>query len=286
MNTQMYNHPATQQNIETLRGRGAHFVGPGAGHLACGEIGPGRLIDTNVILEAAAAILAGDHSLVGKRVLITSGPTREPVDPVRYIGNRSSGKMGRALAIEALHRGAEVTVVTGPTHVALPDAAEVVRVETAEEMLEAVRARFEECDVFIAAAAVADYRPEKSSPEKHKRQGDALELRLVPNPDIAAEMGLRRKAGQVLAGFAAETDNLLEHAQEKLRRKSLDFLLANAVGGEENAIGANASRAWLLDDAGAVAELGLISKELIAHTLFARVAERLAKLERTQALQR
>lgn len=286
MNMHMYAHPATHQNLEILRGRGCRFVGPAAGNLACGDVGPGRLAEPAEIMRAAADILAGSHGafsleagaqdLAGRRILITSGPTREPLDPVRYIGNRSSGKMGRALALDALRRGAEVTVVTGPVQVALPEGAEVVRVETAQEMLEAVRARFEACDVFIAAAAVADYRPEMTQRQKHKRDGAPLELRLLPNPDIAAEMGLRRRPGQVLAGFAAETEHLLEHAREKLLKKGLDLLLANAVGGEEDAIGADDSRAWLLDADGGIKDLGLVPKLAIAHAMLDAVAQRLA----------
>jgi len=246
MNMHMYAHPATQANIQTLRERGAHFVGPEAGNLACGDVGPGRLIDTPAILAAAAHLLAPHGELSGKRVLITSGPTREAIDPVRYLSNRSSGKMGHALAAEALRRGAAVTVVSGPVEACPPAGAEVLAVESAEEMRAGVAERFPGADIFIAAAAVADYRAESPADEKHKRNGEPFHLRLTPNPDILAEMAARKRADQIVVGFAAETHRLLEHAAEKLERKHLDLLVANEVGGMNSAIGADASEVYLL----------------------------------------
>ncbi len=246
MNMKMYEHPATQANIAQLKTRGAHFVGPGVGPLACGDVGPGRLIETAAILEAADVLLSENKTLAGKRVLITSGPTHEPIDPVRFIGNRSSGKMGRALALEALRRGAEVTVVSGPAPTPLPHAAETVHVQTAQEMFEAVEERFAEADIFIAAAAVADYRVETAADEKHKRNGEALALTLVPNPDIAAYTGREKRAGQITVGFAAETHELMAHAARKLEAKNLDLIVANQVGGPDCAFGADTVAAALL----------------------------------------
>ncbi|MBI3117449.1 MAG: bifunctional phosphopantothenoylcysteine decarboxylase/phosphopantothenate--cysteine ligase CoaBC [Candidatus Hydrogenedentes bacterium] len=277
MNMQMYAHSATQANVAVLRERGCHFVGPESGRLACGDFGPGRLIETGSILEAAAALISTDRSLAGKQVLITSGPTREPIDPVRYVGNRSSGKMGRALAQEALRRGASVTVVSGPASAPLPAGATVVKVETAEEMLEAVRETFAACDVFIAAAAVADYRPEQVYIEKHKRDVRGMDVHLVPNPDIAAEMGLRKTPGQVLVGFAAETEHLLEQARQKLEKKGLDLIVANSVAPADTAIGAEDAQAALLDAQGHVEDIGRVSKETLARRLFDRIAQALPK---------
>jgi phosphopantothenoylcysteine decarboxylase/phosphopantothenate--cysteine ligase len=273
MNTQMYLHPATQENIDILRARGCRFVGPGEGKLACGEVGEGRLIEIPAILEAASAALSPKKELTGKRVLITSGATYEPIDPVRFIGNRSSGKMGRAIALEALRRGAEVTVVSGPATVELPFAAEVIRVRTAEEMLQAVRARMDDADLFIAAAAVGDYRVEHPAGEKHKRNGDALTLTLTPNPDIAAYVGAKKRPGQITVGFAAETNNLVEYAAEKLKKKNLDLIVANQVGGPECAFGADAARAWLLTPDAPPTPLELLDKSDLAEQLFDAIAK-------------
>lgn len=273
MNTQMYLHPATQANIEILKHRGVCFVGPGAGQLACGEVGAGRLIDTLPILEAASIRISGDHSLAGRRVLITSGANHEPIDPVRFIGNRSSGKMGYAIALEALRRGAKVTVVTGPAEVAPPFGAEVVGVQTAREMLAAVEARYDEADIFIAAAAVADYRVDMPRTEKHKRSGDVQSVTLVPNPDIAAEMGRRKRKGQINIGFAAETNDFVAHAQEKLTRKNLDLIVANQVGVVNSGFGTDTNRAWLLKPNQEPEDLSLLSKDDLAARIFDAVAQ-------------
>lgn len=277
MNTNMYDHPATQENIETLRRRGCHFVGPGAGRLACGTVGPGRLIDPAAILEAAELLLTGTGDLAGRRVLITSGATREPLDPVRFLTNRSSGKMGRALALEALRRGAAVTVVTGAAEVDPPCAAEVVRVETALDMAAAVARCAAESDVFIAAAAVADYRVDAPAARKHKR-GQGLTLQLVENPDILAQVAADKRAGQVVVGFAAETDDVQRNAQAKLKRKKLDLLLANEVGGPDCAFGSDSARAWLFSPDAPAEDLSLLPKDEIAERLFDRIAARLERL--------
>jgi len=228
MNTSMYEHPATQENLQALRSRGAHIVEPEVGELASGAVGRGRLAAPEVIAAAVvAAVTAGD--LQGVRVLVTAGPTREPLDPVRFISNRSSGKMGYALAAAAAGRGAQVTLVSGPTSLPDPEGCVVVRVNTAEEMRQAVSQRFEECDVLIAAAAVADYTPAQVQPGKLKRSKGAITVELSPTPDIAAECSQRKQPGQILVGFAAETDDLLVNAQQKLTAKHLDMIVANDV---------------------------------------------------------
>lgn len=272
MNTMMYQHPATQDNIALLKTRGCRFVGPGTGALACGEFGPGRLIETPAILEVARIALRNDHSLAGKQVLITSGANHEPIDPVRFIGNRSSGKMGHALALEALMRGAEVTVVTGPCEVPPPQGARILEAPTAVAMLEAVEAFLPRTDIFIAAAAVADFRVERPTAEKHKRGEGGLHLDLVPNPDIAAHVGHTRKAGQVAVGFAAETGDFLAHAAEKLEKKRLDLIVANDVKSPDSGFGSDTTRAWILTPGQETEVLPLVTKAELAQRLFDRIA--------------
>ena len=227
MNVNMWNHPATQQNLETLRRRGVRIVEPGSGYLACGMVGAGRLAENETIVAAVLETLHRSQELSGETLLITAGPTREPIDPVRYLSNRSSGKMGYALAEAALRRGAKVVLVSGPTALKAPTGIEVVAVETAAEMHRAVMARAAEATVIIKAAAVSDYRPKAAAAQKMKKQA-ALSLELEPTADIAADLGAR-KQGQWLIGFAAETENVLENARKKLLGKSLDAIVANDV---------------------------------------------------------
>lgn len=271
MNTNMFEHPATQQNMATLKQRGNHFVGPGDGKLACGTVGLGRLIEIEAILDAALPLVNPRADFAGKRVLITSGSTREPIDPVRFIGNRSSGAMGRALAVEAIARGAEVTVVTGPAEVKLPTNAAVVQVETAEQMAAAVGAHIDAADVFIAAAAVADYRPAHPLQQKHKRDVPMGPVALSENPDILLNASTHRKNGQIVVGFAAETGDLVEHATEKLRRKQLDLIVANLVGSGDVGFGSPESMAVILAP-GETAQPERMSKDAVAHALFNRIA--------------
>jgi len=227
MNVNMWQNAATQANMETLKQRGVRVVDPGSGYLACGMMGPGRLASNEAIVAATLEALGAGKDLAGETVLITAGPTREQIDPVRYISNRSSGKMGYALADAALRRGAKVILVTGPTALTPPSGAEVVPVETAAEMRHNVLARMGEATIVIKAAAVADYRPKSPAPQKMKGK-QAFALELEPTADIAAEVGAR-KDGQVLVGFAAETENVLENARKKLASKSLDAIVANDV---------------------------------------------------------
>ena len=243
MNVNMWEHPATQANLEILRRRGVTIVEPDSGYLACGVIGAGRLADPEQIVAATLERLGVAQDLAGETVLITAGPTHEPIDPVRYLGNRSSGKMGYALAEAALRRGAKVILVSGPTALQPPSAAETVFVETAQQMRTAVLDRWEQASIIIMAAAVADYHVKDFSSEKIKRTG-ALELQLEPNPDILADLGsLRHASGKrspVLIGFAAETENLLENARGKVTKKRVDAIVANDVSRAD--IGFNADR--------------------------------------------
>lgn len=227
MNVNMWEHPATQANLKKLRERGVRVVEPEAGYLACGMLGPGRLAANETIVAATLEALGAAQDLAGETVLITAGPTREPVDPVRYLGNRSSGKMGYALAEAALRRGARVILVSGPTHLQPPGAAETVPVETAAQMREAVLARFLEASVVIKAAAVADYRPKEAAGRKIKRR-EKLVLELEPTADILAELGAK-KTTQVLVGFAAETEDALANAKKKLEAKAADAIVVNDV---------------------------------------------------------
>jgi phosphopantothenoylcysteine decarboxylase / phosphopantothenate---cysteine ligase len=230
MNVNMWNHPATQANLELLRRRGVRIVEPGDGYLACGMTGPGRLAENNLIVAAAMEALGASQELAGETVLITAGPTREKIDPVRYLTNRSSGRMGYALAESALRRGARVLLVSGPTDLTPPGGAEVTRVESAEQMRQAALKLLPEATVVIKTAAVADYRPKSAADHKIKRKG-AMSLELEPTTDILAEL-VRNKGSQIVIGFAAETENVLENARKKLVSKSLDAIVVNDVSRE------------------------------------------------------
>ena len=228
MNTEMYLSAATQTNLKTLADRGFHLMTPESGPLACGTAGIGRLPESSAIVERIAAHFAAGKSLQGVRLLVTAGGTREAIDPVRYIGNRSSGKMGYAISAVAAERGAEVILVSGPVSLAAPTGVTRVSVESALEMRDAVLAAFSTVDIVIKAAAVADYRPDVVAEQKIKKQSSNMTVNLIKNPDILAELG-SSKSSQFLVGFAAETQDLAKNATEKLRRKNLDMLVANDV---------------------------------------------------------
>jgi len=228
MNVNMWNHPATQENLTRLRARGVRVVEPDEGYLACGMTGPGRLASLDAILQAVREVLGLRHDLDGETVLVTAGPTFEDIDPVRYIGNRSSGRMGYALADAAARRGAKVILVSGPTHLDAPDGVERVDVRSAEEMRRAVLDRAPKCSVVIKAAAVADFRPAAPQSKKIRRGKEPLKLELEPTADILAEL-VKMKNGLVLVGFAAETGSVAEKARAKLREKGVDILVANDV---------------------------------------------------------
>jgi phosphopantothenoylcysteine decarboxylase/phosphopantothenate--cysteine ligase len=280
METRMWEHPATRGHLASLRARGAVVVGPLAGRLASGEQGMGRMAEPAEVVDACAALLAAGAAppaLAGRRLLLTSGGTREPVDPVRYVGNRSSGRMGNALAAEALALGASVTLVTTLAPPAAHPRLEVVEVATAGEMLDAVRERLATTDVLVMAAAVADYRPAEPSSRKLKKGDGTLRLELVPTADILCSVRDRaRELGVMLVGFAAETDDLLDNARSKLERKGLELIVANDVavgmGGEENAV-------TVLDREGVVAEVTRAPKPEVARRVLEIIALRLAARE-------
>jgi len=230
MNVNMWNHPATQANLQVLRERGVRVIEPGTGELACGMVGPGRMAEPEAIAEVVLNVLGRRHDLAGETVLVTAGGTREAIDPVRFVGNRSSGKMGYALAEAAQARGAKVILISGPSPLYPPSHVEVVKVTTAEDMRDAVLSRMVEASMVIKAAAVADYRPVTVSEQKLKRTGP-LTLELAPTEDILAEVVRRRKAGQLIVGFAAETENRVENGRAKLLRKGADAIVINDVSG-------------------------------------------------------
>jgi phosphopantothenoylcysteine decarboxylase/phosphopantothenate--cysteine ligase len=230
MNVNMWNHPATQANLEILRRRGVRIVEPGDGYLACGMTGPGRLAENDLIIAATMEALGASQQLAGETVLLTAGPTREKIDPVRYLTNRSSGRMGYALAEAALRRGARVLLLSGPTNLTPPGGAEITRVESAEQMRQAALKLLPEATIVIKTAAVADYRPRNSAEHKIKRKG-ATSLELEPTTDILAELA-RARTSQIIVGFAAETENVLENARKKLIAKALDAIVVNDVSRE------------------------------------------------------
>ena len=233
MNVHMYENPATQENMRILRERGVAFVDAESGYLACGEVGKGRLADPAIIAQYVCDMLAIKRDLDGMKVLVTAGPTEEPIDSVRYISNPSSGKTGFALAEAAADRGADVVLVTGPVSLEDPAGVKVMRVRTALEMYDAVDDQFDDCDIAVFSAAVSDYRPAVAADRKLKKGEDSDKLAhidLVENPDILASMGARKREGQVVVGFAAETDDVIENAREKLVRKNADIIVANLVG--------------------------------------------------------
>ena len=230
MNTGMWENIATRENVEILRRRGIRFVGPEGGFLACGDTGAGRMSEPKEIFDEIENILNPKRDLEGLRVLVTAGPTQEKIDPVRYITNRSSGKMGYAIADAAAKRGAKVTLVTGPVNLSVPDGVEAVRILSTQDLYDAMTARCPEMDIVIQAAAPADFTPAAVADQKIKKQGDGdLTLTLRQTPDVAAQVGRLKRPGQVLVGFAAETNDVLENAQGKLQKKNLDMIVANDV---------------------------------------------------------
>lgn len=230
MNTGMWENAAVQQNVKTLRARGVEIVAPVSGHLACGDSGAGKLEDVAVIAERACELLFAKKDMEGLRVMVTAGPSREALDPVRYISNRSSGKMGYAIAQAAQKRGAEVTLLSGPVAIEAPLGVKLVPFTTTQELLDRASELAQEQDLLIQAAAPADYRAKEIAPQKIKKQGgEPMTFTLVENPDVAATLGKAKRSGQVFVGFAAETNDVLAHARDKLARKNLDMIVANDV---------------------------------------------------------
>ncbi|TMB73606.1 MAG: bifunctional phosphopantothenoylcysteine decarboxylase/phosphopantothenate--cysteine ligase CoaBC [Deltaproteobacteria bacterium] len=266
MNIHMYENPILQENIRKLRRIGYHFMEPAEGYLACGYEGKGRLPEPEKILEEIRSLLR-KKDLLGERFLITAGPSREPLDPVRYISNRSSGKMGYALARAAVRRGAGVVLVSGPSAIEPPSAVRLIPVNTAAEMRRAVLEQFPECTAVIMAAAVADYRPVDASSKKLKRGKAPLDIRLEPNPDILRELG-RRKNGKLLVGFAAETEELIANATRKLHEKNLDLIVANDVTQAGGGFDGDTNIATIVDRSGASDSLSLMTKDELADRIY------------------
>ena len=278
MNVNMWNHPATQANLEILRTRGLKIVEPGAGYLACGMVGQGRLAENDAIVAAVLEVLGASQDLSGDTVLITAGPTREKIDPVRYLTNRSSGRMGYALAEAAVRRGARVLLVTGPTSLTPPGAAEVTRVDSTEEMRDAVLHLLPQSSIVIKTAAVADYRPKSTAGQKIKRKGP-MTLELEATPDILKELS-SKKTSQIIVGFAAETENVLENARQKLLAKNLDAIVVNDISREGIGFDSDRNAVTIItrDD---VAEVPETSKWEVAQ----RVLDQIAKLRQQRQSQ-
>jgi phosphopantothenoylcysteine decarboxylase / phosphopantothenate---cysteine ligase len=280
MHTEMWQHPATRANVATLTGRGVRLVGPVDGPLMGGDSGPGRAAEPEDVLDAVARALsphAGD--LAGRTVVVTAGGTREPIDPVRYLGNRSSGRMGFAVAAAAAGRGADVTLIAAPTGLATPPGVTRVDVTTAREMHDAVLARADDADVIIKAAAVADFRPAEAATSKLKKTAGVPTVTLTPNPDILADLGARRRDGdhgpEVLVGFAAETDDVEAHGRDKLTRKGCDLLVVNDVTEEGAGFEHDTNRVLILAADGGRVDVPLTTKAAVAERLLDEVVARL-----------
>jgi phosphopantothenoylcysteine decarboxylase/phosphopantothenate--cysteine ligase len=271
MNVHMWENVIFQENVEKLRSRGYHFIEPEAGELACGYEGKGRLAEIPEIVEAIRAILS-PKDFSRETILITAGPTEEPIDPVRFISNRSSGKMGFALARAARRRGAEVILISGPTALSVPKKVKYIAVRSASQMREFVLEHMEKASIIIKAAAVADYRPRRNAPEKIKKSEKGIVLELERNPDILLEVG-KRKGRRIVVGFAAETENLLQNARRKLEEKNLDLIVANDITLPEAGFEADTNIVKFLDRSGKVEELPLMTKEELADHILNRIAQ-------------
>jgi phosphopantothenoylcysteine decarboxylase/phosphopantothenate--cysteine ligase len=273
MNTHMYESKAVERNLELLKRDGYFIIEPEAGELACGTVGPGRLPEPEEILDRMLACLS-KKDLAGKKVLVTAGPTREDIDPVRFISNPSTGKMGFSIARAAEQRGAKVVLVTGPTN--LPDLRNVtmVRVRTCEQMAHVVFERMDKSDIVIKAAAVSDYRPKEPAKQKIKKEKDEMVLFLQKNPDILKELG-RRKKDQILVGFAAETENLKKNAEKKLSEKNLDMIVGNLVGDPLSGFGSDTNKVTLFYRDGTMESLEAMDKDAVSHVILDRLIERI-----------
>ena len=268
METNMYTNPVTQDNLSELKGRGFVVIGPATGWLASGREGLGRLAEVDDIIEKIRQVLGRDEDLAGRHIVVTAGGTQEPVDPVRYLSNRSSGKMGHALAEAARDRGAKVTLITAPTSLSEPVGVDVIRVGTAEEMRQAVEDVTLQADALIMAAAVADYRPKKTAKDKIKKGKAGLALELECTPDILSSV----KGNFIKVGFAAESSNLVENAKRKLKQKRLDFIVANDITASDSGFGSDTNRVIIIDRTGKVYRLPLLPKREVANKVLDRVA--------------
>lgn len=269
MNSGMWSAAATQENVEVLKGRGAHFVQPDSGYLACGDIGSGRLPTPEAIADATCSLLQGSTDLVGEHVLITAGPTHEPIDPVRYIANRSSGKMGLELARAARDRGANVTLIAGPIELPIPAGIETIHVQTASQMYSAAVKAFGRSTIAILAAAVADYAPSAPSDHKLKKAVDPINsIPLIQTQDILAKLS-SNKEDRIVIGFAAETNDVVDYAMAKLKRKGCDAIVANDVSRSDAGFGSSNNRAWWVTSS-TVDDLGLLEKRALADEILSR----------------
>lgn len=267
MNTNMYTNPIVQDNISKLKGLGYEFINPASGRLACGDVGDGKLADTEVIVDYILSSLHEPKDLVGKKVLVTAGPTRANLDPVRFISNKSTGKMGYAIATEARDRGAEVVLVSGPSSEKAPVGIKFVSVETNEEMLKAVLAEYETSDIVVKSAAVADYKPKDYSKQKIKKGPGNLVIELTKDSDILKTLGENKKH-QILVGFAAESNDVLENAHKKLEGKNLDYIVANNITEKDAGFGTDTNRVTIIKRDGSSKSLDNMSKRLVGHELF------------------
>jgi phosphopantothenoylcysteine decarboxylase / phosphopantothenate---cysteine ligase len=267
MNTNMYKNPIVQENISKLKKLGYSFISPASGRLACGDVGEGKLADTNLISDMALSMLYDIKDMKNKKVLITAGPTIAPIDPVRYISNRSTGKMGYALAEEARDRGAAVTLISGPTSITPPFGVDIISVKTNQEMYDKVLEYFPVQDIVVKSAAVADYKPEQYSPTKIKKKENNLSLAFTKDNDILKTLGEIKKH-QVLIGFAAESDNLVENAKDKLVKKNLDYIVANDISGTDVGFASDENKVFIFNKYGTSIELDKMPKKLVARELF------------------
>lgn len=273
MNTQMYENPITQDNLDICRRYGMHVVEPASGYLACGDTGAGKMPEPELLMEYILQELAFEKDMAGKKVLVTAGPTREAIDPVRYITNHSTGKMGYAIAQVAARRGAEVTLVSGPVNLKAPLGVKLVPVTSAGEMFQAVTEASSSQDVIIKAAAVADYRPKYVGTEKTKKKDGDMNLEMERTDDILAWLGNHRQTGQVLCGFSMETENMLENSQAKLEKKHVDMIVANNLKTAGAGFGTDTNVVTIITKEGAE-ELAMMTKEQVAHQLLNRIMER------------
>jgi len=276
MNTKMWRHPATVRNIQILRERGVRFVEPGIGYLACGWEGKGRLADIEDIVDAASYALHGDTYLAGRKILISAGPTIEPLDPLRFITNRSSGRMGYALAREAKARGAIVTLISGPSNLRPPYGTDITTVQTGKEMKSAIRDSLDGTEVVIMAAAVADFRPVEPADSKIKKTGNQQEIELEQTEDILAWLG-GVEPRPFLVGFAAESDNLRDNAQKKLVDKKIDMIVANPIGGENDVLGGDETQGLIINKDGTEREIPRCSKKNMAAVILDEIEQRIAQ---------
>ena len=278
MNTNMYTNPIVQGNIKKLSKMGYEFIKPGKGRLACGDYGEGKMAEPEIIVDY---ILNSFHKddLKDKKIVITAGPTIEPLDPVRYMTNFSSGKMGYALAEEAKKRGGEVVLITGPVNLTPPYGVEIIKINTTIEMLNAVEKNFGDCDILIKAAAPLDYRPETVSKDKIKKNGESLQLKFVPNPDIAAHFG-KFKRNQIIVGFAAETNNVIEYAKGKLKKKNFDFIVVNDISKDGAGFRTDTNIVSIIDNKDVVDNYPLMEKRKLAGIILDKAVELIDKRDK------